>query len=268
MSSLRADEIRPDTPIRHGAYVCLTVPAAALPSLSVTDVACGLGLVNEFDPSDVEPSASIGYLRRISATPADMLDERLLSADAIVHVSASTPEPVTRFVAELARLLPEDLSPYVLAGVVRPMTYTSTAMFNFAYAHRVLPQPGATMPNAFLLPIRKSEQWWAKDWMARHTYFLPRYDRQGRMLAEGHALAAAGGIDCLLRRTYKNSREPAPEGEYDFLTYFECADADVPSFHAVCTALRDVERNPEWEYVAEGPLWHGRRVASWAELWQ
>jgi len=40
----------------------------------------------------------------------------------------------------------------------------------------------------------------------------------------------------------------------------------VPTFHRVCAALRDVARNPEWKFVREGPTWHGRRVATWAEL--
>jgi hypothetical protein len=146
------------------------------------------------------------------------------------------------------------------------MSYTGAAMNNFAYAHRVLQQPGTVMPNAFLVPMSKTAAWWAKDWMERHTYFLPRYDDDGRMKAEGHALASAEGIACLLRRTYKATTEPAPEGAYDFVTYFECADADVPTFHRVCDALRDVKRNPEWAFVREGPTWHGRRMASWAEV--
>jgi hypothetical protein len=86
------------------------------------------------------------------------------------------------------------------------------------------------------------------------------------LVNEGHARAAEAGIACLLRRTYKYPSEPAPVGRYDFLTYFECADADVPTFHAVCAALRDVRRNPEWTFVREGPTWQGRRVATWAEL--
>lgn len=36
--------------------------------------------------------------------------------------------------------------------------------------------------------------------MERHTYFLPRYDDTGAMQNQGHALAAAQGIACLLRR--------------------------------------------------------------------
>ena len=122
------------------------------------------------------------------------------------------------------------------------------------------------MPNAFLVPLSKSAAWWAKDWMERHTYFLPRYDDGGRMISEGHALAAAAGIPCLLRRTYRNATEPAPDGAYDFVTYFECADADIATFHQVCASLRDVRKNPEWRFVREGPTWHGRRVAGWSEL--
>jgi hypothetical protein len=122
------------------------------------------------------------------------------------------------------------------------------------------------MPNAFLVPMSKTADWWKKDWMERHTYFLPRYDDEGRMVNQGHALASEAGIACLMRRTYRHPVEPAPAGAYDFITYFECADADVPTFHEVCAALRDLKRNPEWRFVREGPTWHGRRVATWAEL--
>jgi hypothetical protein len=114
--------------------------------------------------------------------------------------------------------------------------------------------------------MSKTAGWWAKGWMERHTYFLPRYDDEGRMASQGHALAAEAGIACLLRRTYRAATEPAPGGVYDFVNYFECADADVPTFHAVCAALRDPARNPEWRFVREGPTWHGRRVPSWPDL--
>jgi len=86
------------------------------------------------------------------------------------------------------------------------------------------------------------------------------------MQHQGHTLAAAPGIACLLRRTYKNIAEPAQDGDFDFVSYFECADADVPVFHDVCDALRDITRNPEWAFVREGPTWHGRRTATWAGL--
>jgi hypothetical protein len=35
---------------------------------------------------------------------------------------------------------------------------------------------------------------------------------------------------------------------------------------SACAALRDLDRNPEWKFVREGPTWQGRRVATWDEL--
>src|SRR6266536_3037365 len=72
--------------------------------------------------------------------------------------------------------------------------------------------------------------------------------RVGRMTSEGPALASAAGVPCLLRRTYKALTEPAPDGAYDFITYVECIDADVPTFREVVASRRDVTKNPEWEF--------------------
>ena len=83
----------------------------------------------------------------------------------------------------------------------------------------------------------------------------------------GAFLAAAQGLSSLMRRTYKHPIEPAPDEVYEFINYFECAEAGVPTFHQVCAALRDVARNPEWRFVREGPTWHGRRVSTAAEMW-
>ncbi len=266
---MRANDVRPAEILRHGAYVCLRVPDGArraVATAAVPALAESLGLRNEFAAGDGPPAEAIAYLRRIGAAPADIADDGLLHADAVVHVASATATPVAEFCAGVARLVGPGVTPLVLGGVVRPMLYTGNAMYNFAYAHRVLQEPGTVMPNAFLVPMSKTADWWAKDWMERHTYFLPRYDERGRMVNEGHALASAAGVACLMRRTYKHETEPAPAGSYDFVTYFECADADVPTFHEVCAALRDVKKNPEWAFVREGPTWHGRRVATWPEL--
>ncbi|HEX6526130.1 MAG TPA: hypothetical protein VF070_39885 [Streptosporangiaceae bacterium] len=268
---MRARDIRSFDPIRYGAYICLSVPAARRAAAAGADVpalAERLGLRNEYDSAGGDPPQSIAYLRRVSAVPGQITDAGLLGAEAIMHVAAMTPEPVTEFRAGLGRLLGPAITPRVLAGAVRPLSYTSQAMSNFAYGERVLQQPGPVMPNAFLVPVSKTAGWWHKDWMERHTYFLPRYDDAGIMRNQGHALAAAAGISCLLRRTYKSIAEPAPAGDFDFVSYFECADADVPVFRDVCDALRDVTRNPEWAFVREGPTWHGRRTATWAGLFK
>jgi hypothetical protein len=266
---MRANDVRSTEPLRHGAYLCLRIPRDARRAVAdapVPALAARLGLRNEFEPGDGHPAEAVAFLRRVTATPGARDDQELLRADAVVHVAAPSAPIVAEFCAEATRLLAPVLKPLVLTGVVRPMVFTGNAMHNFAYGHRVLQRPGTVAPNAFLVPMSKTAAWWRKDWMERHTYFLPRYDDEGRMINEGHALAAVAGIDCLMRRTYKYETEPAPDDAYDFLTYFECADADVPTFHAVCAALRDGARNPEWRFVREGPTWQGRRVGSWADL--
>jgi hypothetical protein len=264
-----------DTPVvsgeilRHGAYVCMQFSTADLPAISaagIGPIVAALGFENEFEAAAPASSRSIAFLRRQGATPGAIADDGLLRAGAVLHVAAPTAQPVRDFCAETTRLLGRLAVLRVLDGIVRPKLYTGAAMNDFAYAHAVTQQPGPVMPNAFLLPLSKTVGWWKKDWMERHTYFLPRYDDHGRMRAEGHALAAAAGIPCLLRRTYKSQVEPAPEGAYDFVTYFECADADIATFHRVCSNLRDVSKNPEWAFVREGPLWHGRRVATWQDM--
>jgi hypothetical protein len=266
---MRANDVWSTEVFRHGAYVCLSVPPDARRAAAVAavpELADRLGLRNEFEPGGGHPAEAVAFLRRVDATPADVADDGLLQADAVIHVASETADPVAEFCSEVRRLLDSPVRARVLSGVMRPKHYTSVAMHNFAYAHQVVQQPGTVMPNAFLVPLTKMAAWWEKGWMERHTYFLPRFDDSGRMVSEGHALSAAPGIACLLRRTYKHPTEPAPAGSYDFITYFECADEDVPTFHEVRAALRDVTKNPEWKYVREGPTWRGRRVATWAEL--
>jgi hypothetical protein len=263
-----ADDFRSTGRVRYGAYFCLQPTEAVrreLEAIDLSRLATRLGLRNEFEPGVDHPPEAVAYLRRVSATPASISDDALLHAGAIIHVAANTAAPVAEFRAELGRRI-DSSAVRVLTGVVRPPNYTGTLMHNFAYAKRVLQQPGARMPNAFLMPLSKTAAWWSKSWMERHTYFLPRYAQSGERENEGHALVCEPGIACLMRRTYKQEEEPAGADEYDFINYFECADDDVPVFREVCAGLRDVKRNPEWSFVREGPTWQGRRVATWQEL--
>jgi hypothetical protein len=118
--------------------------------------------------------------QRTRTAPREIADDRLLNAAAIVHVAAETADAVAEFCTGISRLLEPNIQTPVIGGVVRPPSYTGNAMHNFAYAHGVLEQPGSIMPNGFVVPIRKTTAWWQKDWMERHTYFLPRYDDSGR----------------------------------------------------------------------------------------
>jgi hypothetical protein len=264
-----SDEFLATEILGHGRYLCLRRLDGERPP-GVTGLAAlaeRLDLGNEFEAAGGPgPRDSVAFLRRSGGAAGNIADDDVLHADAVIHVFSRQPETAGEFCAEATRLLAPAVRVRVLKGVTRPRNYTGAAMNNWAYARQVVQQPGTVMPNAFLVPLSKTPDWWAKDWMERHTYFLPRYDDHGRMTSQGHALAAEAGISCLLRRTYRSATWPASAGEYDFLTYFECADADVTTFHQVCRALRDVGRNPEWRFVREGPTWQGRRVKSSEEL--
>ena len=265
----RAHDVRSSEVLRHGAYLCFHFPKEERRRRSVAGVhalADQLGFTNEFENSAGHPTQAIAFLKRGHSASAQIDDQALLTADAIVHVAAPDARPVDAFCAELPRLLGLSTAPRILRGVVRPTVYTGNAMHEFAYADQAVQQSGAAMPNAFLIPMNKTPEWWAKDWMERNTYFLPRYDTHGQMVHEGHALAAAAGIPCIMRRAYKSQSQPAAVDTYEFLNYFECADTDVSTLEAVVAALRDVKRNPEWTFVREGPTWRGRRVPEWSDL--
>lgn len=260
---------QPAIALRYGSYICLTVPddvrhsVAALP---VTVLADRHELRNEFSNPANHVATSIAFLRHVGATPGDVPDFGLLHAAIVIHVASPRREPVADFCAELTDLIDPAVGVRILDGVVRPRTYTSAAMFEFAYAHQVVQQPGPAMPNAFLIPMSKTEAWWRMGWMERHTYFLPTYGESGQMLTEGHALAAAVGIPRIMRRFYRGDVAADTAGAYDFITYFECADDGLPVFRDVRAALQDEHRNPEWKFVREGPTWQGKRVGTWPEL--
>lgn len=266
LSSL-SNDVLPREVLRHGAYLCVRArDGQRLAELGIDALVKQFGFENEFDATNGHPSDAVAFLRRVDATPRAITDEALFRAEAVVHIASGRAEPVDRLCAEMARSLEADAIVAIMRGVVRPPSFTGTAMNNFAYVQQLQQQRGDAMPHAFIVPMRKDARWFAKSWLERHTYFLPRFDDAGRLTHEGHVLTAAPGIPHLMRRTYKYATEPAPDGAYDFVNYFECADSGVPVFFEVCAGLRDVARNPEWRFVQEGPTWRGRRVRSWRDL--
>lgn len=240
----RADDFRSDEIVRHGAYVCIQLPArgAEFDLAEISELPSAYELINEFNSQQGQPPEAIGLLKKVSVQLGDISDRVVLAADAVVHIGSVSGSRIYHFCDDLTRLLGPSCRATTLTGVVRPTRYTGNLMHNLTYAHQVLQQSAGVMPNCFLLPMNKTRAWWDKDWMERHTYFLPRYDDQSVMRSEGHVLVTEPGIDCITRRTYRNAQEPAPEGEYDLLNYFECADRDVPVFHDVCAALRQLSR--------------------------
>ena len=236
----------------------------------------GQGMENMHDIAG-HPSADAfqrGRFQFLRAEPAlsrerDLPHPALLSAHVLIRLEGATLDSLLRYEEGVRKLIePRRGTVETLAGVQRPRSYTSHAMTQFAYAPALAPQPGAACAMGVVTPQNKTADWWAMDWMHRESFFLPRYDAQERLAAQGHALAAAVGIPYIVRRNVHAPERYAREGSYDFVPYFEFAEEHAPIFRAVMAALRDTAQNPEWAYVREGPEWWGRRVGYAAALWE
>ncbi len=184
-------------------------------------------------------------------------------SNGLIRLECASLEPIKTYETGLRSLIEDHGgSLETLSGVQRSRSYTSHARVQFAYAHALPPGSGEKYPLAAVTPMNKTEAWWNMDFLHRESFFLPRYDQDENMVVKGHALASADGVPNINRRLVH-----APEGyglgdSYDFVGYFEFAEADAPVFRQVMAALRDSEQNPEWKYVQEGPEWWGQRVGN------
>jgi len=150
-----------------------------------------------------------------------------------------------------------------LPGVVRVPQYTSVEMYAWAYAQAKGRSSGRVTPNAIILPIRKTDAWWRMPPMERHRFFYPHHDPESGTCVPGHAELGRAAAGRIFRRVFYNPAGENRRGEWDFITYFECADDDLGHFDETLAAMRDTSRNPEWRFVEEGPIWRGRRQLRW-----
>ena len=180
----------------------------------------------------------------------------------LVRLECSELEPIKEYEAGLRAVIDQTGgSVETLAGVMRPRSYTSHAMTEFAYAHAIPPGPGKKFPLAAVTPMNKTDAWWQMDFLHRESFFLPRYNENEEMVVKGHALASAVGIPGINRRLVHSPDGYGTQGSYDFVGYFEFAEKEAPVFREVMAGLRNTIQNPEWKYVLEGPEWWGRRVS-------
>jgi chlorite dismutase len=122
---------------------------------------------------------------------------------------------------------------WVLRGVTSNTRYTNRSEADALAANEQgLSRPQAT--RAALIPIRKTEAWWALAQDERRAIF----EEQSRHIGVGLQYLPA------VARRLHHSREL---GElFDFLTWFEYAPEYSESFEELVRRLRDTE---EWRYV-------------------
>ena len=200
-------------------------------------------------------------------TQQQIVHPAVSESDGLIRLECATLEPIKGYETGLRTLIDATGgSVETLAGVMRPRSYTSHAMTEFAYAHAMPPGPGEKFPLAAVTPMNKTDAWWQMDFLHRESFFLPRYDENEELVVKGHALASAMGVPGINRRLVHSPDGYGVPGNYDFVGYFEFAEKDATVFREVMAGLRDKVQNPEWKYVLEGPEWWGHRVRSAAEF--
>lgn len=229
------------------------------------------GFFNDFDTDgsgSAQPFETVQFLVREgeAAPPREGtgLEGPCLSrARYVVQVCSKYRPRLAEVEDELRRRLADAGEVGAIDGAVRHPRYSSAEMQHYLQHAAPSRRSGRVAQNAIIVPIRKSADWWAQGALERNTYFYPHVDGQSGCPVKGHAGAAAGAIPHLYRRVYYNPDGHGREGEFDFVTYFECEDGGLPHFDRALESLRDHGQNPEWRYVEEGAVWRGRRVLKW-----
>ncbi|HSI84566.1 MAG: chlorite dismutase family protein [Candidatus Methylacidiphilales bacterium] len=122
---------------------------------------------------------------------------------------------------------------WVLRGVVSNLRYTTRAEVEELKSRQEgLGRPAAT--RAALIPIRKSEAWWALSQDERRRIF----EEQSR-----HTTLGMQYLPAIARRLHHSRELGEP---FDFLTWFEYAPEHISAFEDLVAQLRQTE---EWQYV-------------------
>lgn len=136
-------------------------------------------------------------------------------------------------VLEASEVLPQTGSGWALRGVTSNTRYTNRSEVNALNARQQgLSRPQAT--RAALIPIRKTEAWWALAQDERRAIL----EEQSRHIAVGLEYLPA------VARRLHHSRELGEP--FDFVTWFEYAPQDGDAFEELVQRLR---RTEEWRYV-------------------
>lgn len=142
---------------------------------------------------------------------------------------------VTRLDVVPGRAATDEVGGWVLRGVTSNVRYaTRTEQASLAAVQAAPGRPEAT--RAALIPIRKSDAWWA----------LPQDERRTIVEETSHHIALGLRYLPAIARRLHHCRDLSEPEPFDFLTWFDYAPADAHAFEELVSALRATE---EWTYV-------------------
>ena len=237
--------------------------AATLTKIRTAGSNISRGFFNDYDADgtrDVQPQETIQFL---AAETTGLGRQGIGAARFVAHISANYRPRLDEVVCDLKRRITGAADVIILDGAERLPRYSSAEMHKFAYKPALSRSSGRVARNAVIVPMNKTAAWWEKSALERHSYFYPHHEDSSGSPVKGHAKTAEAGITKVFRRLYHNPDGYQRADEFDFITYFECTDENMPVFDQICRGLRDQRQNPEWKYVLEGPEWRGKRVLRW-----
>ena len=169
------------------------------------------GFFNDFDADGQRDLHMFETIQFLLANRTQPCREGLLSATHVAQVSAKYRPRLDEVDAEFRRRLGNLGSVRTLDGAVRTPRYTSAEMDDFAYRRALGRSSGRETPNVIILPMSKTNEWWAMSALERQTYFYPHTDERsaGRRPRRG---GGGRGLDDLPAPVPQSGRQPAPEG--------------------------------------------------------
>ncbi len=255
-----------DKNLMHSKFLFVTLrreDARARATLRRAGSCIARGFFNDFHADESPNPPSNETVQFLAAATPRPCNDGLLSAECVAHVTTKYRPRLGEIEAELERRLGDVATVRAIDGSMRAPRYTSAALHEYVDKDAAARQSGRSAGNVIIIPMSKTAAWWNMSMLERHVYFYPHMDQEQGGPVAGHAQAAEAGIQTIYRRLYHNPDGYQRADEYDFVTYFECADEHLATFDIVRQALRDERRNPEWRFVIEGPEWRGRRVLRW-----
>ena len=157
---------------------------------------------------------------------------RTISANAVIGAPLVSPARLDIVDGDISA---RNDAQWVLRGVTSNERYVARAEKDLLAANK--PVLGRASANcAALIPIRKSEAWWALAQDERRYIF----EETSKHIAIGLRYVPA------IARRLHHCRDLGSNEPFDFLTWFEYAAADSPAFEELVAALRSSE---EWRYV-------------------
>jgi chlorite dismutase len=153
--------------------------------------------------------------------------------ETVEPVTAAPLPTVSRLAVSAGSCLDDPGAAWALRGVISNARYTRRDEQAALVARQAgLGRPEAT--RAALIPISKSEAWWALAQDERRKLFED---------TSHHIAIGLEYLPAIARRLYHDRDLDEP---FDFLTWFEYAPEDAPAFEELVGRLRGTR---EWDYV-------------------